>query len=93
MIIIVMREAAVFLGMSTAECHISFTADDRLDTRLFGFTIKLDRAEHVAMVRHRHSRLIERLDPLDQWPNLIRAIEETELGVEMKMDERRSHER
>ena len=91
MIVIVMRKAAVFLGMSAAECHVGLTTDDRFDARFFGFAIELDRAEHVAMIRHRDSRLIERLDLPDQRLNLIRAVEETELRVEMKMDEGRSH--
>lgn len=91
MIVIIMREAAVFLGMPTAECHVGLTADNRLDSYLFGFAIKLDGAEHIAMVGHRHSRLIERLDLPDQRLNLVCAVEETELCVEMKVHEGRRH--
>jgi hypothetical protein len=43
------------------------------------------------MIRHRDSRLIERLDLPNQRLNLVCAVEETELRVEMKMDERGSH--
>lgn len=93
MIVIVMGEAAVFLGMSTAKRHVGFTADDRPDAHLFGFAIKLHRAEHVAMIRHRHRRLVERFDLPDQRLNLIGAVEKTELGMKMKMDEGGSHER
>lgn len=91
MIVIVMRETAVFLGMSAAECHVGLTADDRFDARFFGFAIELDRAEHIAMVRHCHSRLIERLDLSDQRLDLICAVEKTELRVEVEMDKGRSH--
>lgn len=91
MVIIIMRKTAVLLGMSTAERHVGFTADDRLDAHLFGLAIKLDRPEHIAMVRHGHSGLIERFNLPDQRLNLIGAIEETELGVEVKMHEGRSH--
>ncbi len=43
------------------------------------------------MVGYRHSRLIKRFDLLDEWVDLIRTVEEAELGVEMKVYERRSH--
>ena len=59
MIVIVMRESAVFLGMSTAEGHIGFTADDGLHAHLFRFPVELDCAEHIAMIGHGHSRLAE----------------------------------
>ena len=40
------------------------------------------------MIGHRHGRLTEGLDLLDERLDLIRAVEQTELGVEMEMDER-----
>jgi hypothetical protein len=39
------------------------------------------------MVDHSHGRLAERLDLLHERLNLIRAVEEAELGVQMEMDE------
>ena len=39
------------------------------------------------MVGYRHSRLIKRFDLLDEWVDLIRTVEEAELGVEMKVYE------
>jgi len=45
------------------------------------------------MVGHRHSGLIERFDLLDERLDLIRAVQETELGMEMKMNELRCHGR
>ena len=91
MIVVVVREAAVLLGMTTAERHVGFTADDGFDAGLFGFAVELDGAEHIAMIGHRHGRLAEGFDLLDERFDLIGAVEETELGVQMQMHERRSH--
>jgi hypothetical protein len=43
------------------------------------------------MVGHRHSWLVKRFNLLDERLDLIRTIEQTELSVEMKMNEGRSH--
>jgi hypothetical protein len=43
------------------------------------------------MVGHGHSRLAEGFDLLDQRFDLIRAVQEAELGMEMEMHEGRSH--
>jgi len=45
------------------------------------------------VVGHGDGRLIERCDLPDQRLNLIRAVEEAELGVEMKVNELGSHDR
>lgn len=45
------------------------------------------------MIGHGHGRLIERFDLLDERLDLIRAVQETELGMKMEMDELRCHER
>ena len=42
--------------------------------RFLGFSIELNRPEHVAMVRHRHSRLPERFDLLHERIDLIRTV-------------------
>jgi hypothetical protein len=39
------------------------------------FPVKFDGAEHVAMVGHRHSRLLQRLDALKKLVNFIGAVE------------------
>ena len=91
MIVVVVGEAAVFGSEATAGRHVGFAADDRFDACFFGFAVELDRPEHVAMVGHRHGRLIERFDLLDERLDLIRAVEQTELGMEMEMNEGRSH--
>ncbi len=59
----------------------------------FGFAVELDGPEHVAMVGHGHSRLIKRFNLLDERLDLIRAVQETELGMEVEMHEGRSHGR
>jgi len=43
------------------------------------------------MVGHGHSRLIKRFNLLDERLDLIGAVQETELGVKVEMNERRSH--
>jgi hypothetical protein len=45
------------------------------------------------MVGHRHGRLIKRFDLLDERLDLIGAVEEAELGVEMEVNELRCHGR
>jgi len=90
-VIIVVGEPAVFGGEATAGCHISFATDDRFDARIFSFAIELDRPEHVAMVGYRYRRLAEGLDLLNERLNLICAVQETELGMQMQMDEGSSH--
>src|SRR6476661_9218587 len=90
-IVIVVCQPAVLLGMPTAERHVGFAADDGFDADLFRFAVELDGAEHVAMIGHRHGRLSEGLDLLNQRFNLIGAVEKTELGVQMQVDERSGH--
>jgi len=43
------------------------------------------------VIGHRHGRLSEGLDLANQRVNLIGAVEETELGVQMQVDERGGH--
>ena len=93
MIVVVVGEAAVFGSEATARGHVGFAADDGFDACIFGFAVELDGPEHVAMVGHGHSRLTKRFDLLDERLDLIRAVQETELGVEMEVHEGRSHGR
>jgi hypothetical protein len=90
-IIVIMGEAAVFGSETTAWGHVGLTADDRFDPRLFGFAVEFNGSKHVPMVGHGHRRLAKGFDLLDKRLDLIRTIEQTELGMEMKMDERRGH--
>ena len=41
------------------------------------------------MVGHSHGRLVERFDLLNERLDLIRAVQETELGMEMEVNELR----
>ena len=91
MIVVVVGEPAIFGSEATAGGHVGFATDDRFDTCIFGFAVELDGSEHIAMVGHRHSWLIERFDLLDERLDLIRTIEQTELSMEMEMNEGRSH--
>ncbi len=91
MIVVVVGEPAVFGSEPTARGHVGFAADDRFDTCLFGFAVELDGPEHVAMVGHCHSRLVKRFYLLDERLDLIRTVEQTELRMEMEMNEGRSH--
>ena len=72
---------------ATARGHVGFAADDGFDAGILGFAVELDGPEHVAMVGHGHGRLIERFDLLDERLDLIRAVQETVLGMEVEMDE------
>src|SRR5262245_5331164 len=83
MVVIVVRESTVFLGMSTAEGHVRLAADDGFHSCFFGLSIELNRAEHVAVVRHGYGRLTKSLDLLDQRLNLIGAVEEAELRMQV----------
>ncbi len=91
MIVVVVGKTAVFLRVPAAQRHIGFAADDGFDACIFGFAVELDGAEHIAMVGHGDGRLSKGLDLLDERLDLICAVEETELGVKMEMDEGRSH--
>ena len=90
MIVVVVREVRV-LFEPAAGCHVGFAPDDRFDSGLFRFAVELDRSKHVAMIGHRDGRLTERLDLLHQGIDLIGAVEQAVLSVEMQMDELRCH--
>lgn len=87
MVVIVVCEPTIFLRMSASERHVGFTPDNWFDANLLRFPIELHGTEHVAMVGHGHGRLVKRFDLFDERLDLIRAVEETELCVEMKVDE------
>src|SRR5688500_4422436 len=66
---------------------VNLTADDRLDTVAHRLAIKLDSAEHVAVVGHGHGRLFERFDALEQLIDLVGAVQKTVFGMAVKMNE------
>ena len=69
--------------------HIDFAADDRLDAVAHRFAIKLDGAEHVAVIGHRHGGLLERFDAFEELVYLVGAIQQTIFGMTVKMNETR----
>ena len=91
MIVVVVGEAAVF-GMAGFREPSGFAADDGFDAGSLAF----GRTRWPRTYCHGRSwprRLAERFDLLDERIDLIRAVEETELGMEMEMHELRWHER
>ena len=72
---------------SRARSNIKFTSKDGLDANLLGCLEELDSAMHIAMVRHGDRRLPKRGRLLKHLRDSIEAVEETVLGVEVKMDE------
>jgi len=77
--------------MPAAKRHVGFASDDGFNTGTLGFSVKLDGAEHVAMICHGYRWLAECFDLLHEGLNLVGAVEQTELGVQMEMNEGRCH--
>lgn len=67
--------------------HVDFTADDRFDALVQRFAVELNGAEHIAVIRHRHRRLLERFDALKKPVDLVGTVQQTVFGVAMKMNE------
>ena len=91
MVVVVVCKAAIFGGKTTSRSHVGFTPDDGFDPCFFCFAVKLDGSKHVSMIGHRYSGLAEGFNLLDERLDLIRAVEQTVLGVKMKMHEGRGH--
>ena len=86
-----MGKTAVFGSEAAAWSHVGFATDYRFDACIFGFPVELDSSEHVAMVGHGHGRLAKGLYLLDQRLDLVRAVQKTELGMEVEMNKGSSH--
>ncbi len=72
--------------MHPAPRHVRFHADDRLDACRFARAVKVDHAEHRAVIGDR-----QRVHPgvggaLDQPFDLAQAVEQAEFGVDVQMD-------
>ncbi len=72
---------------AAAGSEVHLASDDRLDGVRHARLVELDRAEHVAVVGHRDRRHPERLHLRDQLRDLVGAVEQTVLRVEMEMHE------
>ena len=68
---------------------VDLTTDDRLDAVADRLAIEFHRAEHVAVIGHGDGRLLERLDTLEQFVDLVGAVQETVFSMAMKMNETR----
>jgi hypothetical protein len=67
--------------------HIAFAPDDRLDTCRGRLLVELHRSEHRSVVGDGHRRHAELACPLHQRVKADGAIQQTVLGVQMKMNE------
>jgi hypothetical protein len=85
------RQLTAVLVQSATGSHVGLAADDRFHPGIFRFTIELDCTEHVAVIGYGDGWLAKRFDLLNQRIDLIRAVEKTELGVQVKVNELRCH--
>src|ERR1700732_386077 len=66
---------------------VGLASDDRLDAVVDGFAEELDRAEHVAMVGDGHSGHPRGAGVLKQRVNLVGAVEQFVLSMDVEMGE------
>ena len=64
-------------------CHIDFTAKDRLDSLSTCSTVKVDHAEHTAMIGNCHAVHSKLFDPRHALFNFIGAVQQTVLCMNM----------
>jgi hypothetical protein len=66
--------------------HIEFAADDGFYARLVRLLIKIDGAEHIAVIGHRHRRHLILFYPFKKIIEPDGSIEKAILGMHMKMN-------
>ena len=79
--------ADAIAGASIARSDIGFHADDRLDTRFFGFFLELPRPVKVTVIGYRESGLFELQRSVDEIVDAVGAVEKRVFGVAMEVDE------
>jgi hypothetical protein len=79
---------AAFLVEAASRRDVGLAADDRLHAVLHGLVEELDRAEHVAVVGDGARRHAGGLHARQELLDLVRAVEQRKLRVQMQMDER-----
>ena len=80
------------VSLATIACgHIRFTPDDGLHPMGLSFLIEFNGSEHVAMIGHSHCGHPKRLNLFEQRVQLIGAVEEAILRMEMEMNELGGH--
>ena len=67
----------------TAGCEVGLAPDDGFHPTRLGFLVKLDRPEHIPVVGDRNRWHSKGPYLPDEWINLIGAIQETVLSVQM----------
>ena len=67
--------------------HVHLAPENRLHTACARVVVEHDRREHVAVLRHGHGRHLQLPDLIQQLIDPARAIEQRELGVQVKVDE------
>ena len=88
MIVVVVGQQAFALSPAAGR-EISFTADDGLHPVGLGLFVEVDGAEEVAVVRDGERGLLKVTDLLEQRIQLIRAVQQAVLGVEVQVNELR----
>ncbi len=74
-----------------ARSHIRFTPDDGLYPMSLSLLIEFNGSEHIAMIGHGNRRHTKRLNLFEERVQLIGAVKETILRMEMEMNELRGH--
>ena len=71
--------------------HIDFAADDGLDPGFFGGAVKIDHAEHGAVIGDGAGRLAQLLQPFHQTLDPAGAVQETVFGMNVQVHESFGH--
>src|SRR5215475_5095952 len=75
--------------VATALCHIHFATDDGFYVALLGLLKEICRREHVAVIGDGHRRHLLTGSFIEQFPGFAGAVEQTVIGVNVKMNELR----
>ena len=85
--------AAIALLSFAVDGDVALDAEDRLDAELLGLHVELHRAEHVAVVGDRDGVHAEFLHALEQALDLVPAVEQRVLRVQVEVREHRGRVR
>ena len=78
---------AAVLAQAAARRHVHLAAQDRVDAALPRMVVEDHRREHVPVFRDRHRRHLQRHRLVQHLVDAARAVQQRELGVQVKMDE------
>jgi len=90
-ILIVSHMAFPFSTVSC--CHIGFAADNWFHSVFLSLLVELNGSEHVAMIGHGYCGHVKGLDLFKKRIELVGAVEETVLRMEVEMNELGGHSR